>query len=63
VFHYGCFVALLKVEGSPGAKDATRKGNEHERVDKQPNAPRPAATQALSSARMASGTSSAKRGL
>lgn len=30
VFHYRCFIALLKVEGAPGAEAATWKGDGHE---------------------------------
>ena len=30
VFHWSCFIALLKAEGAPGAEQATWKSDGHE---------------------------------
>ena len=34
VFHWGCFVALLKAQGAPGAEESTWKGDGHELANK-----------------------------
>jgi hypothetical protein len=34
VFHWNCFIALLKAEGAPGAEEATWKGDGHEPANK-----------------------------
>ncbi len=34
VFHWACFIALLKAQGAPGAEDATWKGDGHEHANK-----------------------------
>ena len=34
VFHWACFIALLKAQGAPGAEEATWKGDGHEHAHK-----------------------------
>ena len=34
VFHWACFIALLKAQGPPGAEEATWKGDGHEHPNK-----------------------------
>ncbi len=34
VFHWTCFIALLKAGGTPGAEEATWKGDGHEHANK-----------------------------
>jgi len=34
IFHWACFVALLKAEGAPGAEQATWKDDGHEGENK-----------------------------
>jgi len=34
VFHWTCFIALLKAEGAAGAEEATWKGDGHEHANK-----------------------------
>ena len=30
VFHWACFIALMKAQGAPGAEEATWKGDGHD---------------------------------
>jgi len=34
VFHWACFIALMKAQGAPGAEEATWKGDGHEHANK-----------------------------
>jgi hypothetical protein len=34
VFHWACFIALLKAQGAAGAEEATWKGDGHEHANK-----------------------------
>ena len=34
VFHWNCFIALLKAQGAPGAEEATWKGDGREHANK-----------------------------
>jgi hypothetical protein len=34
VLHWNCYIALLRSEGTPGAEEATWKGDGHEHANK-----------------------------
>jgi hypothetical protein len=34
VLHWNCYIALLRSEGTPGAEEATWKGDRHEHANK-----------------------------